>query len=62
MALMANRPLIGPPPDELLDPVPHADLLRAITAGIDGLLADLEPDTANVILHPGAHLGHGRDR
>lgn len=50
MTRIANRPLIGPPPADLLDPVPHGDLLRAITAGVDGLLADLDTDTANVLL------------
>lgn len=50
MVLIGNRPLFGPPPAEVLDPVPHDDLIRAISAGVPGLLADLEPDTANVVL------------
>jgi len=50
MVLLGNRPLFGPPPADLLDPVPHDDLIRAITAGVPRLLEDLEPDTANVVL------------
>ncbi len=50
MALAGNRSLFGPPPADVLDPVPRDDLIRAITAGIPGLLNDLEPDTANVVL------------
>lgn len=50
MVLLGNRPLFGPPPAEVLDPVPHDDLIRAITTGIPGLLHDLEPDKANVVL------------
>lgn len=45
-----GRALVGPPPAELLDPVPRPDLVRAMLDGIDGLLADLEPDTRNVLL------------
>ena len=48
--LRCSLPLIGPPPAELLDPVPPADLDRAMVDGIPGLLADLEPDAANVVL------------
>jgi predicted nucleotidyltransferase len=50
MVLAGNHPLFGPPPAELLDPVPLADLRRAIVAGVPGLLADLLADTRNVIL------------
>jgi predicted nucleotidyltransferase len=50
MALAGDTPLFGPPPANLLDPVPPADLHHAITAGIPGLLADLKDDTRNVIL------------
>jgi predicted nucleotidyltransferase len=48
--LAADRPLFGPPPGELLDPVPNADLRRAMVDGIPSLLADLRGDEANVIL------------
>jgi predicted nucleotidyltransferase len=50
MVLLGNTPLYGPPPREVLDPVPAGDLDRAIVAGVPGLLADLEWDTRNVIL------------
>jgi predicted nucleotidyltransferase len=50
MTLHGDRPLFGPPPAALLDAVPHEDLVRAIVAGIPGLLADLEHDTRNVVL------------
>jgi streptomycin 3"-adenylyltransferase len=50
MALLADRPLHDPPPADVLDPVPHDDLIRAITGEIDRLLDDLDSDTRNVIL------------
>ena len=50
MVLDARRPVFGPPPAELLDPVPPADLARSVLAGIPGLLADLDDDTRNVLL------------
>jgi streptomycin 3"-adenylyltransferase len=50
MALAGNRPLFGPPPAEVLDPVPPRDLRRAIVASVPNLLADLESDTRNVLL------------
>ncbi|MFG3550228.1 aminoglycoside adenylyltransferase family protein [Streptomyces sp. NPDC047725] len=50
MALRADAPLYGPPPAELLDPVPHEDLRRAIAAGVPGLMAELGTDTRNVLL------------
>jgi streptomycin 3"-adenylyltransferase len=45
-----SEPLVGPPAADLLDPVPRADLLRAMVDEIDTLLAELEPDTRNVLL------------
>jgi len=50
MVLIGNRAVFGPPPSEVLDPVPREDLVRAGVHGIPGLLDDLEPDTANVLL------------
>ncbi|WP_442819584.1 aminoglycoside adenylyltransferase family protein [Streptomyces sp. NBC_00841] len=50
MALAGDRPLTGPRPAEVLDPVPHADLVRASVAGIPELLAELDEDTRNVLL------------
>ncbi|WP_204016316.1 aminoglycoside adenylyltransferase family protein [Sphaerimonospora thailandensis] len=50
MVLACDHPLTGPPPAQVLDPVPHADLVRASVAGIPGLLDDLDGDTRNVVL------------
>lgn len=50
MVLAGDRPLTGPPPAQVLDPVPHSDLVRASVAGIPGLLDDLADDTRNVLL------------
>ncbi|MEU2403644.1 MULTISPECIES: aminoglycoside adenylyltransferase family protein [Streptomyces] len=50
MTLTGDAPLTGPRPAQVLDPVPHADLVRASVAGIPELLDDLEGDTRNVLL------------
>ncbi|MEV0324550.1 aminoglycoside adenylyltransferase family protein [Streptomyces sp. NPDC050658] len=50
MVLLAGRALAGPPPGELLDAVPRADLSRAMVAGVPDLLAELDSDTRNVVL------------
>lgn len=50
MVLDADRPLFGPRPAQLLDAVPHEDVVRAMLDGIEGLMADLHSDTANVLL------------
>jgi aminoglycoside adenylyltransferase-like protein len=50
LALAGNRALFGPPPADVIDPVPPTGLRRAIVAGVPGLLADLETDTRNVLL------------
>lgn len=50
MVLLANKPLLGPPPADVLDPVPPGDYMSAIVGGIDGLVRDLDSDTRNVIL------------
>jgi streptomycin 3"-adenylyltransferase len=50
MALQADHPLFGPPPTEVLDPIPSADVRRAMVDGIPGLLADLDGDERNVVL------------
>ena len=49
-ALPASEALVGPDLASLVDPVPRADLDRAMLDGIPGLLADLEGDEANVLL------------
>ncbi|OUC95868.1 aminoglycoside adenylyltransferase family protein [Streptomyces swartbergensis] len=50
MVLRADAPLLGPPPANLLDPVPHEDLRRAIVAGVPELMDELHTDTRNVLL------------
>ena len=50
MALAGGHPLAGPPPADVLHPVPPEDLRRAIVEGVPGLLADLDDDTRNVVL------------
>jgi predicted nucleotidyltransferase len=50
MVLLADTPLLGPPPAQIFDPVPHEDLVSAIVGDIDALLEDLDEDTGNVIL------------
>ncbi|WDV52537.1 aminoglycoside adenylyltransferase family protein [Streptomyces coeruleorubidus] len=50
MVLRADAPLHGPPPADLLDPVPHEDLRRAIVAGVPELMEELDTDTRNVLL------------
>jgi hypothetical protein len=50
LTLQGEHPLFGPAPGAVLDPVPAADLRRAIVAGVPSLLADLESDTRNVLL------------
>ena len=49
-ALAASQSLVGPDLRSLVDPVPRADLDRAMLDGIPGLLADLVGDEANVLL------------
>ena len=50
MVMLANSPLLGPPPAGIFDPVPHDDLLRAMLGDIDRLRGNIESDTRNVIL------------
>ena len=50
MVLLGDRPLFGPSAAEVLDPVPQADLIRAIVTGVPGVLDDLGSDTRNVVL------------
>ena len=50
MALQANHPLFGPPPAEVLDPIPRADFRRAMFDSIPALLGFLDGDEANVVL------------
>lgn len=50
MVLRSGRPLHGPPPAELLEPVPIEDVKRAAEDGLQKILADLDGDTRNVLL------------
>lgn len=50
LALSGNCPLYGPPPAELLDPVPPADVVRGSLHAIPCLLNSLSDDTRNVVL------------
>ncbi len=47
---VASKILHGPAPDQILAPVPYRDFITASTQVIDGLLADLDSDTRNILL------------
>jgi predicted nucleotidyltransferase len=50
MVLLGDRPLVGPPPAQVFDPVPRSDYVDALVYGIGGLLHDLDADTRNIVL------------
>ena len=50
LTLQGDLALFGPAAAAVMDPVPPAELRRAIVAGVPSLLADLESDTRNVLL------------
>lgn len=50
MARARGRPLVGPMPPKLIDPIPRDDLDRAMRDELPSLLEDLEDDTRNVLL------------
>jgi predicted nucleotidyltransferase len=50
VALLGDRPLFGPPPRELLDPVPAEDCIEAMVGDIDGFMDEFEQDTRNLLL------------
>ena len=50
MVLLANKPLFGPSPADVFDPVPPGAYISAIVGDIDALVRDLDSDTRNVIL------------
>jgi streptomycin 3"-adenylyltransferase len=50
MVLLGDRPLIGPPPADVLDPIPTRDFLDAGVRSVDELLEKLDSDTRNAIL------------
>jgi predicted nucleotidyltransferase len=45
-----GEPLVGPPAEDVVPPVPEADLRVAMVRDLETLLEDLEPDTRNVLL------------
>lgn len=50
MVLVCRSALFGPDPSRVIDPIPSRDVIRATTAGVTGLVDDLEGDTTNVLL------------
>jgi predicted nucleotidyltransferase len=50
IALQGKAGLVGPPPEEVFDPVPWVDVADSMTRGIAELLGDFEWDTRNVLL------------
>ena len=50
MTLRADRAVFGPPPAEVLGPVPFEDVQHAAIECVPGLFLDIEGDTANVLL------------
>jgi streptomycin 3"-adenylyltransferase len=50
MAHASGWALFGPPPGQVLDPVPAVDVRRACVDAVPGLLGDLGTDTTNVLL------------
>jgi predicted nucleotidyltransferase len=50
VTLTGDHPLAGPPPAQVLDPVPAPDLIQASVVGMPALLEDLPGDTRNVVL------------
>jgi streptomycin 3"-adenylyltransferase len=50
IALLGDRPLSGPPPGALLDPVPAADCRRAMVGDLDRLMDEFEGDPRNILL------------
>jgi predicted nucleotidyltransferase len=50
IVLLGNRPLLGPPPAQVFDPVPRRDYVSAMLDGVDGFVDDLDSDTGNALL------------
>ncbi len=48
--LLKSETLWGTEPEQLLMPVPYQDFIKALLHGLDGLIADLDDDTRNVLL------------
>jgi predicted nucleotidyltransferase len=50
IVLLGDRPLFGPPPRALLDPVLMEDCIPAMVGDIDGFMDEFEDDTRNLLL------------
>jgi predicted nucleotidyltransferase len=50
IALLGDRPLFGPPPGELLDPVPAEDCITAMVCDLDRLMDEFRGDPRNILL------------
>jgi predicted nucleotidyltransferase len=50
IVLLGDQPLFGPPPGELLDPVPVEDCIKAMVSDIDVFMDEFEQDTRNLLL------------
>jgi predicted nucleotidyltransferase len=50
IVLLGDRPLFGPPPREVLDPVLTEDCIRAMVSEIDAFMDEFEGDTRNLLL------------
>ena len=50
IVLLGDRPLLGPPPGAVLDPVPPEDCVKAMVGELDRLLDELEGDPRNILL------------
>jgi predicted nucleotidyltransferase len=50
MVILADSPILGPPPIDIFDPIPHQDLLSAMLSDIERLRGDIDSDTRNIIL------------
>lgn len=48
--LTASRTLVGLPAQEMIDPIPHEALVRAMRHAVPSLVADIDADTTNVLL------------
>jgi streptomycin 3"-adenylyltransferase len=50
MVLRCDAPVFGPPPAQVVAPVPAEDVVRGALAGVSALAEDLDDDTTNVLL------------
>jgi len=50
IVLLGDRPLFGPPPGALLDPVLMEDCVRAMVGDTEKLMGEFEGDTRNILL------------